>query len=180
MKQKILPALFVALFVVVGTTLSNSQEVTHPSSVANNAGLPNAPSTTHSTTCTKRNGVPCTEWMHKLVGQYPPLPESPEANQRRDPATVRFWTYRNPQDPPLRNNKEVFRSKLFVASHVGGAVAMIMACRARNSGETWGSDVPAVAAIFGMDYLQFRFIGGPNAIGPPVYEMIHFGRASTR
>jgi hypothetical protein len=118
--------------------------------------------------------------MHKLIGQYPPLPELTETNQRRSPATVRFWTYRDPQDPPLRNNKEVFRSKLFVAAHFGGAVAMIMACRARNSGESWGSDVSAVAAVFGMDYLQFRFIGGPNAIGPAVYEMIHFGRASRR
>ena len=180
MKQKILTALVVALFVVVGTTSSTGQEDTHPPSVSNSAGLPNAPSTTQATTCTERNHRPCPEWIHKLIGQYPSLPESTKTNQRRDPATVRFWTYRDPQDPPLRNNKEVFRSKLFVASHVGGVVAMIIACRARNSGESWGSDVPAVAAIFGMDYLQFRFIGGPNAIGPAVYEMIHFGRASTR
>ncbi len=180
MKQEILYALVVALLIVVGTTISTGQEDTHPPSVPNNAGLPNAPSTTQATTCTERNHQPCPEWIHKLIGRYPPSPESSETNQRRDPATVRFWTYRSPQDPPLRNNKEVFRSKLFVASHVGGAVAMIMACRARTSGENWGSDVPAVAAIFGMDYLQFRFIGGPNAIGPAVYEMIHFGRASTR
>jgi hypothetical protein len=31
-----------------------------------------------------------------------------------------------------------------------------------------------------MDYLQFRFIGGPNAVGAPVYEMIHYGLASAR
>jgi len=28
--------------------------------------------------------------------------------------------------------------------------------------------------MLGMDYLQFRFIGGPPAIGPPIYEMIHY------
>ena len=42
---------------------------------------------------------------------------------------------------------------------------MIVACRTKNSGEHWGSEAPAVAALFGMDYLQFRFVGGPNAIG---------------
>ena len=99
---------------------------------------------------------------------------------QRDPATVHFWTYRAWGDPPLRTNKEVFRSKLFLAAHVGGALAMIVACRNKNSREDWSSEVPAVAAMFGMDYLQFRFVGGPNAVAPPVYEMIHYGRAATR
>jgi hypothetical protein len=57
---------------------------------------------------------------------------------------------------------------------------MIVACRSKNSGEDWGSEVPAVAGLFGMDYLQFRFVGGPNAVGPAIYEMIHYSRASTR
>ena len=57
---------------------------------------------------------------------------------------------------------------------------MIVACRTKNSGEHWDSEAPAVAALFGLDYMQFRFIGGPNAIGPPMYEMIHYGRASVR
>ncbi len=57
---------------------------------------------------------------------------------------------------------------------------MTVACRSRNSGEDWGSEVPAVAAMFGMDYIQFRFVGGPNAIGAPIYEMVHYSRASTR
>ncbi len=57
---------------------------------------------------------------------------------------------------------------------------MIVACRTNNSGESCGSEVPGAAAIFGMDYLQFRFVGGPNAIGAPIYEMIHYGLASAR
>ncbi len=57
---------------------------------------------------------------------------------------------------------------------------MIVACRSKNSGATWGSEVPAVAAMFGMDYLQFRFVRGPNAVGPAIYEIIHYSRASTR
>jgi len=43
-----------------------------------------------------------------------------------------------------------------------------------------GDAVPAVSALFGLDYLQFRFIGAPNALGPPIYEMLHYGRASTK
>lgn len=57
---------------------------------------------------------------------------------------------------------------------------MIVACRSINSREKWHSEVPAVAAMFGMDYLQFRFVGGPNAIASPIYQMIHYGKASTR
>jgi hypothetical protein len=98
----------------------------------------------------------------------------------RDPLTVHFWTYRGWQEPPLRTNKEVFRSKLFIATHVGGAIAMIVACRNKRSREEWHSEAPAVAAMLGMDYVQFRFVGGPNAIGPPIYEMIHYGIAATR
>jgi hypothetical protein len=57
---------------------------------------------------------------------------------------------------------------------------MTMACRSKHSGESWGDAVPAVSALFGLDYLQFRFIGAPNALGPPIYEMLHYGRASTK
>jgi hypothetical protein len=89
-------------------------------------------------------------------------------------------TYRSWNEPPLRSNKQVFRSKIFVAAHIGGGIAMIVACRNKNSGENWASEIPAVGAIFGMDYLQFRFIGGPNAIGPPIYEMIRYSQASTK
>jgi hypothetical protein len=59
-------------------------------------------------------------------------------------------------------------------------MATMMAGRNKNSGENWASEVPAAGAIFGMDYLEFRFIGGPNAIRPPVYEMIRYRQASTK
>jgi hypothetical protein len=126
------------------------------------------------------SGKPCPEWLHKLIGQYPTLPESREPLPERDPSTVHFWTYRGANEPQLRNNKQVFRSKLFIGAHIGGAIAMIVACRNKRSGEAWHSEVPAVAAMFGMDYVQFRFIGGPNAMVAPIYEMVHYGRASTK
>jgi hypothetical protein len=57
---------------------------------------------------------------------------------------------------------------------------MIVASRNKRCREDWHSEVPAVGAILGMEYLQFRFIGGPNAVAPAIYEMIHYGLASTR
>ena len=165
---------------LVSTPPSNCQEAVPSPAESNNAGLPNAPSLTKAATCTETNGKPCPAWLHKLIGPYPPLPESATPQTERDPSSVHFWTYRGWQDPPLRTNKQVFRSKIFLAAHVGGAVAMIVACRSKHSGESWRSEVPAVTALFGMDYLQFRFVGGPNAIGPAIYEMIHYSRASTR
>ena len=175
-----LASLLTLLAFLVGTTQSYCQETAPPSVESNNAGLPNAPSVTKATTCTEKNVKPCPEWLHKVIGQYPPLPESATPQPERDPSSVHFWTYRGWQDPPLRTNKQVFHSKTFLAAHVGGAVAMIVACRSKHSGESWGSEVPAVTALFGMDYLQFRFVGGPNAVGPAIYEMIHYSRASTR
>jgi hypothetical protein len=115
-----------------------------------------------------------------VIGQYPPLPESQSNQFPRNLSSVHFWTYRAADEPPLRTNKQVFCSKVFVATHVGGAIAMIMASRTRGSGYGWRSQAPAVGAIFGLDYLQFCYIGGPNAIGPPIYEMVHYGLASTR
>ena len=64
---------------------------------------------------------------------------------------------------PLRNNRQVFRSKRLVAAHVGGAIAMIVACRTKNSDEKWGSEVPGIRNLR-MDDLKFLSIGGPNAI----------------
>ena len=180
MTRRISPTLFVAFFgILFGTTLSNSQDTVPPSLESHNAALPNAPSATQATTCTARNSKTCPEWVHKLIGQYPPSPDS-GPQPERDPSTVHFWTYRGADDPPLRTTKQVFRSKLFVATHIGGAIAMIVACRNKNSSEHWDSEVPAVGAVFALDYLQFRFIGGSNAVGPAVYEMIRYGLASTR
>jgi len=180
-KQRICPAFVLAfLGFLFSATVSNCQDTVLSSPGSKDADLPNAPSTTQSTTCTENNGKPCPGWVHKLIGQYPPAPASGILETYRDPSSVHFWTYRGWQDPPLRTNKQVFRSKAFLAAHIGGAIAMIVACRTKNSGENWGSDVPAVAAIFGMDYMQFRFVGGPNAVGAPVYEMIRYGLASAR
>jgi hypothetical protein len=178
-KHGISPALVLTFlgFLLAATPTRWQLAVPH-SPGPNAANLPDAPSS--ATTCTENNGKPCPERVHKLIGQYPPSPESRTQQPARDPDSVHFWTYRGWQEPPLRTNKQVFHSKVFVATHIGGAIAMIVACRPKNPGYDWKSQAPAVGAIFGMDYLQFRFIGGPNAVGAPIYEMVQYSRASTR
>lgn len=109
-----------------------------------------------------------------------PAPKTAAFSVTAHPNPVHFWTYRSSEQSPLRSNHEVFRSKLFDATHIGGAIAMAFACHSRNPGESCGSGAIVVGALFGMDYLQFRFVGGPNAIGAPIYEMIHYARVSTR
>ena len=176
MKDRFCLALVLTFFGFVAITAKCQEAVT----VSNDPGLPSAPSAISGTTCTGNNGKPCSAWLHKLIGQYPPPSESEQFSYERDPHSVHLWTYRGWQDPPLRSNRQVFRSKVFLATHIGGAIAMVVACRTKKSGEDWTSEVPAVAALFGMDYVQFRFVGGLNALGAPIYEMIHYGRASTR
>jgi hypothetical protein len=180
MKRSYAVLVLLLLGLLASPSLASSQETICGPFASIDADIPSAPSTTQATTCTENNGKSCPEWLHNLIGQYPPLPESPAKQFERDPASVHFWTYRSTDEPALRSNKQVFRSKLFIATHVGGAIAMVMACRTKGSGYDCGSQATAVGAIFGLDYLQFRYVGGPNAIGAPVYEMVHYSLASTK
>jgi len=167
----------ILLFLFFGAVSAMGQPSGPSSAGDDNSALPDAPSATQMTTCTQNNGKSCPWLVNRIVGQYPPLPELGTTPSQR-PAN--FLTYRRRNDPPLRTNKQVFQSWPFVLAHVGGGAAMAVACGTKYSGETWGTQVPIVAALFGMDYIQFRFVGGPNAIGAPVYEMVHYGLASAR
>ena len=168
MKHGILLASLITLAFLLTTTPSHGQQTEFgPSADSNTTTLPNAPSTIEATTCTKKNGTPCPEWEHKWIGQYPPVTESGRPQPPRDPSTVHFPTYRRWQDPPLRTNKQVFHSIIFLGTHAGGAIAMGVACSSKHSGESWGDAVPAASALFGLDYLQYRYIGAPNALVAP-------------
>ena len=160
----------------LGSVVVNCQETPLDSSQPN---VTNASSTIQTTTCTENNGKSCPEWLHKLIGQYPPLHDEGEYLES-DQRSIHFWTYRGSQEAPLRTNREVFHSKIFMASHIGGAIAMFVATRTKNSGESLGGGTAAVATLFVMDYIQFRFVGGPNAVAAPICEMIHYGLASAR
>ena len=140
--------------------------------------LPDAPSTTAATTCTKNNGKPCPKWLHRLIGQYPPAPDSQIPERRDKPAS--FWTYRGALEPPLRTTKEVFHSKVFMTAHVLEVGAMVVACHHKKSGEEWGQAIPISGVLLGLDYLQFRFVGGANAIAAPIAVTIYYIRESAR
>jgi hypothetical protein len=90
------------------------------------------------------------------------------------PAPPTFWTFRKSwKDAPLRTNRQAFDKK-FIILHGLGAAAMIVACKRKNSGETFGSEVPAVAGVMGLDYVATRFFSESMSIEPPVYEMAHY------
>lgn len=92
-----------------------------------------------------------------------------------------FFTFRKSwQDPPIRSNKQVFKSPVFLLSQSAMVLSMVVACRNKRSGETWGSEVPAVGAVFGLDYLSDRFFSEYFAVGPATYATIHYSRAATR
>ena len=112
--NKEVSSLFLALIVLAALFSTIPARGQQTSTDSKDDAIPDAPSTTQATTCTERNGKPCPAWVHKLIGQYPPAPES-GSPLPRDPSTVHFWTYRGWQEPPLRSNKEVFRSKVFLA-----------------------------------------------------------------
>jgi len=107
------------------------------------------------------------------------LPEAPQPQP--GPKHITFWTFRKSwQDPPLRTNKQMFRSKTFLLSTIGGAAAMIVACRNKRSGEDFASEVPAVIGIDALAYLGGRYFTQSYAVAPGVYEMIHYSISAAK
>lgn len=124
-----------------------------------------------STTCTE-HGKPCPRWLHKMIGQYPPLPDDTIHYPKYEAG---FWTFRKSwHDPPLRTNKQMFKSKTYVATQIGGAIAMIVACRNPQSGEHLGVELPALLGTDALAYVGGRFFTQSFAVGPGIYQMIHY------
>ena len=107
------------------------------------------------------------------------LPDTPQPQQT---ITNRgFFAFRGSwQDPPLRTNRQMFKSKTFILSAVGGDVAMVVACRNPRSKERWDSEVPAVFAVDGLAYLGGRFFTQSYAVAPGIYKIIHYSIAAAR
>lgn len=96
-------------------------------------------------------------------------------------SAVSFFSFRKRwQDPPLRTNAQMLHSKVYVASMIGGALAMVVACRNPRSGEDWGSEVPAVLGVDAMSFFAGRLFTMPFAVAPGAYEMFHYARAATK
>lgn len=137
-----------------------------------------------ATPCVDNAGKPCPEWLHRLIGQYPPLPDAP-LPQRADlgmpPAT--FWTFRTFRQPALRSNRQVLRSKTFWVLHVAAAASVVAACRNHSVGNRenpgcWGSELPAVGAMSGLDFLADRWVSRSLAVEAPIYAVQHYIRAA--
>lgn len=138
------------------------------------------------TTCTENNGKPCPEWLHKLIGQYPPVPQGasslPHAPQPQQSGKTGFWSFRGLNDPVLRTNRQVLHDKTLLATesfwlgsivydaeltHQGLAhhkcveATTLVDDRHPSRGELYAWDVPEFAAGTALNYLMMRFVGKP-------------------
>jgi hypothetical protein len=143
--------------------------------VADRTSLPDAPSETVRTTCTQGSGTPCPEWVHKLIGQYPPVREVPEVwNHQPD----HFFTVGNGRRA-LHPDKKSWL--LFTAAHAGmWAAAVVAVSRHRTSHEEAHSEYPAVAFMTGLDFLFFKTLSPALSVGPPVYATVHYSLAAAK
>jgi hypothetical protein len=111
------------------------------------------------------------------------LPEAPQpqpsvvATSPTPPPMTRpaagFFTFRKSYlDPPLRTNKQVLTSKLFLIMH-GMLLASLAVDKWRlpDAREHW-----AVAGITALDYLMDRFFTRAYMVAPPIYGIQHYVR----
>jgi hypothetical protein len=132
-----------------------------------------APSAVQSS-CTQRNGKPCPAWLHKLVGQYPPVAARERWNGKPDG----LFTIGNGRRA-LHPDKKCWM--LFAAAHAGMWASTVMAVRNfPASKEQADSEYPAAAVLTGMDLLLFKTINPALPLGPPVYAMVHYSRAASK
>jgi hypothetical protein len=110
--------------------------------------------------------------------------QSEEQRMMRTPMAriqpVGFFTFRAPNDAPLRTTRNVLGSKTYIALNAAAFTAAIAACRNKRSGEDWGSEMPAVSVMAGFDFLMDRYISRSLSVAAPVYEMIHYGKNATK
>jgi hypothetical protein len=136
--------------------------------------LLDAPSVTQQSNCTQNTGKPCPEWVHKLIGRYPPIDVSERWNRQPD----HFFTFGNARRALHPDKKSWMR---FAAAHAGMWASTVIAVRNhRTSKEEAHSEYPAVAFMTGMDFLVFKTISPSLSVGPAIYAMVHYSRAAAR
>ena len=136
--------------------------------------LPDAPSVTQQANCTQNSGKPCPEWVHKLIGRYPPIDVTERWNRQPD----HFFTFGNGRRA-LHPDKKSWM--LFAAAHAGMWASTVIAVRNhRTSKEEAHSEYPAAVFMTGMDLLVFKTISPSLSVGPAIYAMVHYSRAAAR
>jgi hypothetical protein len=136
--------------------------------------LVDAPSVTQQSNCTQNTGEPCPEWVHKLIGQYPPI----DVTERWKGQPDHFFTFGNARRA-LHPDKKSWL--LFTAAHAGMWASTVIAVRNhRTSKEEAHSEYPAAAFMTGMDLLVFKTISPSLSVGPAIYAMFHYSRAAAR
>jgi hypothetical protein len=118
----------------------------------------------------------CLTFVLLLASAFAQAPSAPDPQPRQ----VHLYTFRGPEDPPLRTNRQTLKTKTFWLSQSLGIASMIVACRNPRSGEDFHSEAPAVGALFGLSYLSERYLSGLFPIGIGTYETIHYTKAALK
>lgn len=96
------------------------------------------------------------------------------------PAPVTFWTFRGKYtDPPLRTNRQAFDKK-FILLHAMAWASVIVACKRKNSGEDFGSEIPAIAGVTALDYMSTRLFSESFSVPPALYATAHYIWSATK
>jgi hypothetical protein len=111
-----------------------------------------------------------------LAAALPLAAQLPDAPAPQPKAT--FWTFRGHwQAPPLRSSREVLTGKKFIALHVALMATFLIDHRlTRGERETYGSEVPAILAVTGVDYLSDRVFTEAFTVEAPIYGIQHYAR----
>lgn len=135
--------------------------------------VPDAPSTV-TPTCTENSGKPCPEWVHKLVGQYPPAPDSPDATR-----VAQFFTFNTDSRATLKPDKKSWA--IFTFTHVALAVTFAVDHKLTHGvRENSSSEIPAILGVTGLDFLAFKCISPSLSVEAPVYAIVHYARDATK
>jgi hypothetical protein len=134
--------------------------------------LVDAPSVTQQSNCTQNTGKPCPQWVHKLIGRYPPIDVTERWNRQPD----HFFTFGNARRA-LHPDKKSWM--LFAAAHAGMWASTVIAVRNHQTSKEQGhSEYPAAAFITGMDLMVFKTISPSLSVGPATYATFHYSRAA--
>ena len=106
-----------------------------------------------------------------LGAAFAQIPDAPQPQ----PNPVHVYTFRKSwQDPPLRTNKQVFKSKVFWISEGAAFASMAVACSRKNTGEHWPNEAVAWGGGFGLAYISARFFTELFTVGIGTYQTQHY------